>query len=108
MINGRYEIIEKIGEGRSSVFLCTDKESFNQKIAIKVLTNSNNSDDLNSFRNEFLILKNLEHPNIVKAIERGTVLESTYQNIPPGSKFFTLEYFPGRDLLSVPEYSEKD
>jgi serine/threonine protein kinase/tetratricopeptide (TPR) repeat protein len=108
MINGRYEIIKKIGEGRSTVFLCSDKESFNQEIALKVLTNTNNPDDLTSFRNEFLILKNLEHPNIVKVIERGTVLESTYNDIPPGSKFFTLEYFPGKDLLSVTEYSEKD
>jgi serine/threonine protein kinase/tetratricopeptide (TPR) repeat protein len=108
MINGRYEIIEKIGEGRSSVFLCSDKESFNQKIALKVLTNSDNPDDLTSFRNEFLNLKNLEHPNIVKAIERGTVLESSYENITPGSKFFTLEYFPGKDLLSIPKYSEED
>src|ERR1035438_1079092 len=108
MINGRYEIIEKIGEGRSSVFLCSDRESFNQKIALKVLTNSNDTEDLTSFRNEFFNLKNLEHPNIVKAIDRGTVLESSYKNIPPGSKFFTLEYFPGKDLLSISKYSEDD
>src|ERR1039457_6951077 len=108
MINGRYEIIEKIGEGRSSVFLCSDRESFNQKIALKALTNSNDTEDLTSFRNEFFNLKNLEHPNIVKAIDRGTVLESSYKNIPPGSKFFTLEYFPGKDLLSISKYSEDD
>lgn len=108
MINGRYELIKKIGEGRSSVFLCSDHESFNQKIAVKVLTNSNDSGDLVSFRTEFLNLKNLEHPNIVKAIERGTVLESSYENISVGSKFFTMEYFPGKSLLSVPKYSEVD
>jgi serine/threonine protein kinase/tetratricopeptide (TPR) repeat protein len=108
MINGRYEIIEKIGEGRSSVFLCSDRENFNQKIALKVLTNSNDAEDLSSFRNEFLNLKNLEHPNIVKAIDRGTVLGSSYENIPTGSKFFTLEYFPGKDLLSISKYSEED
>jgi serine/threonine protein kinase/tetratricopeptide (TPR) repeat protein len=108
MINGRYELIEKIGEGRSSVFLCTDKESFNQKIALKVLTHSSNPEELKSFKNEFLNLKNLEHPNIVKAIERGTILESSYKNIPLDSKYFTLEYFPGKDLFSIAEYSEDD
>jgi serine/threonine protein kinase len=108
MINGRYEIIEKIGEGRSSVFLCSDKENFNQKIALKVLSNIKDTEDLASFRNEFLNLKNLEHPNIINAIEEGTVLESNYQNITPGSKFFTLEYFPGKDLLSISNYSEDD
>jgi serine/threonine protein kinase len=108
MINGRYEIIEKIGEGRSSVFLCSDKENFNQKIALKVFTNTNDIEDLTSFRNEFLNLKNLEHPNIINAIEEGTILESSYDNITPGSKFFTLEYFPGKDLLSISNYSEND
>src|ERR1035437_1648763 len=108
MINCRYEILEKIGEGRSSVFLCSDKESFNKKIALKVFTNSKDTEDLASFRNEFLILKNLEHPNIINAIEEGTILESSYKNITPGSKFFTLEYFLGKDLLSINNYSEKD
>ena len=108
MINDRYEIIEKIGESRSSVFLCSDKENFNQKIALKVFTNTTDTEDLASFRNEFLNLKNLEHPNIINAVEEGTVLESSYKNIIRGSKFFTLEYFPGKDLLSVPDYSEDD
>jgi len=108
MINGRYELIEKIGEGRSSVFLCSDRENFNQKIALKVFTNTEDAEDLISFRNEFLNLKNFEHPNIINAIEEGTILESSYDNIPPGSKFFTLEYFPGKDLLSISHYSEED
>lgn len=108
MINGRYEIIEKIGEGRSSVFLCSDKENFNQKIALKVFTNTKDAEDLASFRNEFLNLKNFEHPNIINAIEEGTILESSYNNIIPGSKFFTLEYFLGKELLSISDYSEND
>jgi serine/threonine protein kinase/tetratricopeptide (TPR) repeat protein len=108
MINNRFEIIEKIGEGRSSVFLCRDKENLNKKIALKVFSNSQDKAELASFRNEFLHLKNLEHPSIINAIEEGTVLESTRSDISPGSKFFTLEYFPGKDLLSVNNYSEKD
>ncbi|MDR3611025.1 MAG: protein kinase [Ignavibacteriaceae bacterium] len=108
MINNRYEIIEKIGEGRSSVFLCYDKESFNKKIALKIFSNSQDLAELASFRNEFLHLKNLEHPSIINAIEEGTVLESNDANISIGSKFFTLEYFSGKDLLSVNKYSEKD
>jgi serine/threonine protein kinase len=108
MINGRYELIDKIGEGRSSVFLCTDRENFNQKIALKVFTNTEDTGDLISFRNEFLNLKNFEHPNIINAIEEGTILESSYDNISPGSMFFTLEYFPGKDLLTISNYSEDD
>jgi serine/threonine protein kinase/tetratricopeptide (TPR) repeat protein len=108
MINRRYEIINKIGEGRSSVFLCSDKESYNKKVALKVLTNYKDAADLASFRNEFLTLKNLEHPSIINAIEEGSVLESSYPDITFGSKFFTLEYFPGHDLLSIDNYSEKD
>ena len=37
MINQRFEIIKKIGEGRSSVYLCGDNEFPDSIIAIKIL-----------------------------------------------------------------------
>jgi serine/threonine protein kinase/tetratricopeptide (TPR) repeat protein len=107
VINGRYKIIDKIGKGRSQVFLCIDKENSDKEIAIKILSNFADADDLASFRNEFHILKKSDHPNIIKTIDYGTVLESITGEIPTGSRFFTLEYFPGKNLLSVDDYSEK-
>ena len=106
MINDRFEIIKKLGSGRSQVFLCVNRGNSNKEIAIKVLSNFGDADDLKSFRNEFNILKKTDHPNIIKAIEYGTVLESSYGEIPISSKFFTMEYFPGKNLLSVDDYSE--
>ena len=106
MINGRYEIIDKLGSGRSQVYLCLDREISEKVTAVKVLSNISDVDDLASFRNEFLVLKKLDHPNIVKVIEYGTVLECSDQEIPIGSIFFTVEYFPGKNLFSVVDYSE--
>ena len=37
MINTRYEIIKKLGEGRSSVYLCRDIEFPEKEYAIKIL-----------------------------------------------------------------------
>jgi len=37
MINTRYEIIKKLGEGRSAVYLCNDIEYPNKQFAIKIL-----------------------------------------------------------------------
>ena len=106
MINGRYKIVKKTGSGRSHVFICEDKANSNKELAIKVLSNYNDVDDLSSFRNEYKILRRADHPNIIKAIEFGTVLESGNVKIPRGSRFFTLEYFPGKNLLSVNDCSE--
>ena len=106
MINGRYEITGNLGSGRSKVFLCTDRENSDKQIAIKVLSNFGDAGDLESFINEFYILKKADHPNIIKAFEYGTVLECSRGEVPIGSRFFTLEYFPGKDLLSVNDYSE--
>ena len=106
MINGRYEIKEKIGSGRSQVYLCIDKENSDRQTAIKVLSNFGDADDLSSFRNEFQILKKTDHPNIINAYEYGTVLESSNGEIPIGSRYFTLEYFKGKNLLSVDDYTE--
>ena len=106
MINGRYEITGKLGSGRSQVFLCIDKGNSNKETAIKVLSNNCDADDLASFLREFDILKRTDHPNIIKAIEFGTALECIGCEIIKGSKFYTLEYFPGKDLLSVENYTE--
>jgi tetratricopeptide (TPR) repeat protein len=108
MINGRFEIIKKLGSGRSQVYLCIDRGNSDKETAIKVLSNFGDADDLESFRNEFNILKKTDHPNIIKVIEYGSALESSYGEIPTGSRFFTLEYFPGKNLLSVDDYSEPE
>ncbi|MCF6271347.1 MAG: protein kinase, partial [Melioribacteraceae bacterium] len=75
MINNRYKILNKIGEGRSKVFACEDKFFPNEKIAIKILQYTANDLEIDSFNNEFKIIKNLNHPNIISAFDKGTILK---------------------------------
>jgi len=101
MINTRYEIIKKLGEGRSSVYLCHDIESPDRKFAIKILPAGKDKHETQNFIDEFFTLQKLEHPNIIKAYEFGTVFKTDEEEgIQTGSIFITLEFFEGEELLS--------
>jgi serine/threonine protein kinase/tetratricopeptide (TPR) repeat protein len=101
MINTRYEIIKKLGEGRSSVYLCRDIEFPEKEYAIKILPTVKDIHEQEIFIKEFFTLQKLEHPGIIEAFELGTVFHTDgEQGIETGSSFITLEYFEGEELLS--------
>ena len=60
MINKRYEIVKKIGQGRSVVYLCKDTDLMDAEIAIKVLSSGASDIEKEYFRNEYFTLKKLE------------------------------------------------
>jgi serine/threonine protein kinase len=103
MINYRFNIIKKIGEGRSKVFLITDIEHPDLQLAIKLLQHPFSEEECKIFKEEFLLLERLVHPNIVKVYESETVLivdeDDLKYSISPNSKFFVMEYFNGKSLL---------
>jgi len=100
MINKRYEIVKKIGQGRSVVYLCKDTELMDAEIAIKVLSSGASDIEKEYFRNEYFTLKKLDHPNIIHALEIGTILEKNENDdVETGVPFITLEYFPSSELL---------
>jgi len=101
MINTRYEIIKKLGEGRSSVYLCRDREFPEKEYAIKILPAVTDNHEQEIFIKEFFTLQRLQHPGIVEAFEIGTVLNTDGEiGIETGSTFITMEYFEGEELLS--------
>ena len=102
MINTRYEIIKKLGEGRSSVYLCRDLEFPEKEYAIKILPPVDDNREQEIFIKEFFTLQKLEHPGIIEAFEIGTVFQTDEEDgIELGSTFITMEYFNGEDLLAV-------
>ena len=102
MINSRYEIIKKLGEGRSAVYLCNDIEYPNKKFAIKILSPKVDEIERANFLKEFFTLQRLEHPNIIKAYEYGTVYKyDGEEEIKIGSAYIILEFFEGEELLSL-------
>lgn len=105
MINNRYIIKKKLGEGRSKVFSAIDIEFPDKEIAIKILPLSAKPDEKEFFRDEFFRIKKFDHPNIIKAFEFGTVVTKDAEDleIEYGSDFITLEYFPSKELLAYTE-----
>ncbi len=110
MINERYLKKDKIGEGRSKVFLCEDTEYSNAKIAIKVLSTKADKDEIENFHNEFITLRRLSHPNIIKSFNFGTIVKTnpSEDEITLGSKYFTLEYFDGKSLLNYKSIEDEE
>lgn len=101
MINTRYEIIKKLGEGRSSVYLCRDIEFPEKEFAIKILPAGKDNFERDIFVKEFFTLQRLEHPGIIEAFDLGTVLHTDGEKgIESGSTFITMEYFEGEELLA--------
>ena len=101
MINTRYEIIKKLGEGRSKVYLCRDLDFPEKEYAIKILPTGIDNHELELFIKEFFTLKKLEHPGIIKAFEIGTVFHKDDEDaIEVGSHFIILEYFEGEILTN--------
>jgi serine/threonine protein kinase len=74
LINTRYEIIKKLGEGRSSVYLCRDIEFPGKEYAIKILPKGIDDHERKGFLKEFFVLKKLEHPFIIRPFGLGTVV----------------------------------
>ena len=102
MINKRYIINKKIGEGRSKVFNVIDTEFPEREVAAKFLPVTATSEEKEKFRQEYFTLQKLDHPNIIKAFEISSVVfkdEEDEFEIEKLSPFITMEYFPAHNIL---------
>ncbi len=86
-----YRIIRKIGEGGMAQVYLADSGGNADPLVLKVmpLTHGAESDGLQRFLQEFALLAELQHPNIVK-IDR--------QGFSAGHAYITMEYFTHGDL----------
>ena len=90
---GRYELLEKLGEGGMGA-PCTRPGIWTDKIvAVKLLTTRLSSDAaaIERFRREMKAVGKLEHPNIVRAMDAGE------EN---GTHYIAVEYIDGVDLAT--------
>lgn len=89
-----YRLIKQIGEGgMGQVHLAERSDgSFRQKVAIKMMHGSQrpSRDALLRFRAERQILAALNHPNIARLLDGGT--------LPGGAPFLVMEYIEGERL----------
>ena len=92
-IIGDYEIIKRLGIGGMGEVYLAEQKSMMRPIALKVLHQSlvENQSYLERFYREVRTLAQIEHPNIVKAIETG------YEE-KEGICYFSMRYIEGEDL----------
>ncbi len=110
MINKRYILSRKLGEGRSKVFGVIDTEFPEREVAAKFLPVSASYEEKDFFREEYFILQNLDHPNIIKSFELSTVFiadEDEDIEVEKFSQFITMEYFPPNALLNYSGLKEE-
>ncbi len=104
ILNKRCEIIEKIGSGSTgSVYLVKDTFYENVSVALKTIqADYITAESLKSLKNEFLTLKQFDHPNLVKVFHFDKIVVS---DVPEfiNDYFFTLSYIKGRNLLQATE-----
>ena len=69
MIEGRYRIVDRIGQGGFAMVYKAEHSSLGKEVALKVLDLTGNAHDVNMFRTRFQreaqLASKLEHPNDV-------------------------------------------
>ncbi len=92
VIDGRYRILEKIGEGGMGSVFKVEHVRMEKILALKVLRPDVARDKgiLGRFRQEAKTIAKLSHPNTVQVFDSG--------ELEDGSLFIAMEYLPGRDL----------
>lgn len=92
---GPHPIAKKLGEGSFSTVYLTDERP---ALALKCLNSTLPEEDtvILCFKNEFALLKNLNHPHITRILDFGH--DETLNRF-----YFTTEYLAGQDLFSATE-----
>ena len=94
----KYEIKQKIGNGKFGLVKCGINKETKKPVAIKIMAKKNmDKSDLELAKVEIDILKIGQHPNIIK-------LYDIYEN--ENYIYIIMEYCSGGDLLSYFEYNE--
>lgn len=90
-----YDIHSHLGSGASSAVYKATNRSNGQTVALKILFNGTPDQEANikKFKNEFEIIKSLNHPNIAKAYELF--------NLTDGRLCISMEYVDGSSLADI-------
>jgi response regulator RpfG family c-di-GMP phosphodiesterase len=98
LILGNYRVLDRIGAGAMGIVFKAEHCRMRRPVAVKVLPLSSGQDRklLLRFYTEMRAVAELQHPNIVAAIDAG----ETASRDPDGPvlHYFVMEYVPGQDL----------
>jgi len=93
-----YRVLDRIGAGGMGVVFRAEHSVMRRQVAIKVLPASFGDDamPLRRFLNEMRAVAQLNHPNIVGALDAGRLVDP--EGNTPTLHYFVMEYVPGEDL----------
>ncbi len=97
---GRYQIIEKLGEGgMGKAYKVHDKE-MDTKVVLKLLFPeiAADLDTIERFRNEIRLAREISHKNVCRMFDL---------NKEEGTYYITMEYVPGENLKSVIQMTKR-
>ena len=89
---GPYQVLRELGRGgMGTVALAVREDDFNKLVALKLLRRGLAGDEVvRRFENERQILAQLEHPNVARILDGGT--------LDDGRPYFVMEYVDGRPV----------
>jgi eukaryotic-like serine/threonine-protein kinase len=92
---GRYQVLERIGDGGMGTVYLAEHTTILKKFAVKVLSAelSLRADHVDRFMREARSASMINHPNVVEITDFGKT--------PDGQPFFVMEYLQGRDLAQI-------
>lgn len=98
LILGNYRVLGRLGSGATGVVFKAEHLRLPRLVAIKVVPSSHGDDPrhLKRFANEMWSVAQLQHPNIIGAIDTGEVSDPAQPSRI--LHYFVMEYVPGQDL----------
>lgn len=98
LILGNYRVLDRLGAGAMGVVFRAEHCRMRRQVAIKVLPvqSGQNQELLLRFFTEMRAVAQLQHPNIVAAIDAGDTVGDGSDT--PVLHYFVMEYVPGNDL----------
>jgi serine/threonine protein kinase len=91
---GQYLVVRELGRGGMGIVYLAERAdgAYRKKVAIKLMQADAGEEATRRFLRERQILADIEHPNIARLIDGGTVGSSPY---------FVMEYVEGRNLREI-------
>jgi response regulator RpfG family c-di-GMP phosphodiesterase/serine/threonine protein kinase len=98
MVLGNYRVLDRLGLGGMGVVFRGEHMDMRRPVAIKVLRLSPDQDTKiqERFLTEIRVVAQLQHPNIVAAMDAGKVFGADHG--APVLRYFVMELVPGQDL----------
>ena len=96
LVLGQYRVLDRLGAGGMGVVFKAEHVDMRRQVAIKVLSTFADQDSRiqQRFLTEIRVVAQLQHPNIVAAMDSGT---TSGPDSPP-LRYFVMECVPGQDL----------